>query len=122
MTLEQLERIKAEELRKAKELKKYNQLNYMQWLRNIKPKWTEDQVFNSASKHFGKSFLLVKEENTEDDLFLVFEDEGKIVDLNKMNHSELNGIIEKYELEVDTKLKKEDKIKAIFSATKTEGE
>jgi len=32
------------------------ELNYMQWLRDIKPKWTEEQILDSAGKHFNKDF------------------------------------------------------------------
>jgi len=28
----------------------------MQWLRDIKPKWTEEQILDSAGKHFNKDF------------------------------------------------------------------
>ena len=52
-----LERIEAEECRKQEELQAYNEQNYIQWLRDVKPKWTEEQVLISAGKHFNKNFL-----------------------------------------------------------------
>jgi len=36
--------------------KTYEEINYIQWLRDIKPKWTEEQILHSAGKHFNKDF------------------------------------------------------------------
>jgi len=62
MTREELERVRAEEAARLEDLKEYEEQNYIQWLRDIKPKWTEEQILASAGKHFNKSFLPEKEE------------------------------------------------------------
>jgi len=57
MDREQLEQMEAQQAREKEELQKYNELNYIQWLRDVKPKWTEEQVLLSAGKKFKKNFL-----------------------------------------------------------------
>jgi len=35
----------------------FNEANYIQWLHDIKPHWTEEQILYSAGDHYGKDFL-----------------------------------------------------------------
>jgi len=62
MTREQLEIMEAQQARDKEELQKYNEQNHIQWLRDVKPKWTEEQVLISAGKKFKKNFLPEKVE------------------------------------------------------------
>ena len=66
MDREQLEQMEAQQAREKEELQKYNELNYIQWLRDVKPKWTEEQVLLSAGKKFKKNFLPEEEKVIEE--------------------------------------------------------
>ena len=35
----------------------FDEKNYIQWLRDIKPKWTEKQILHSAGAKFKKNFI-----------------------------------------------------------------
>jgi len=86
----------------------YDQRNYMQFLRDVKPNWTESQIYYSTKAHFGKSFTLYepKFEKFEEVCYADTPDDSWTV-------KELNAYIEEHELDISLRLKKAEKIEAI---------
>ena len=58
--LNKLDEKRAMALEKKKHLKKTEEVAYIKWLGIVHPKWTKEQVLQSAGKHFGKNFLSKK--------------------------------------------------------------
>lgn len=83
----------------------------MQGLRDIKPNWTEGQVYDSAKKHFGKSFTLFNPEFDEPVESNILPN----VEVTEENYTvkEINELIRQYGFDIDLKLNKADKIEAI---------
>jgi len=84
----------------------YNEKNYIKWLHDIKPKWTEEQILHSAGKHFKKDFTDIPECTDPVIENLVFVTANYTV-------AELDELIELYDIDINSKSLKADKIKAI---------
>lgn len=44
-------------LEKKLKLQRQEEEGYIDWLRKVKPNWSEKQILQSAGKHFNKNFL-----------------------------------------------------------------
>jgi len=82
--LERLDEQRALALEKKLNLQKAEEQKYIEWLKKIKPNWSEKQILQSAGKKFNKNFLKVEipdENETLDEDEIEFE-EGELIQVD----------------------------------------
>lgn len=82
--LERLDEQRALALEKKLNSQKAEEQKYIEWLKKIKPNWSEKQILQSAGKKFNKNFLKVEipdENETLDEDEIEFE-EGELIQVD----------------------------------------